>query len=159
MSSRQLACLVLVALWTALLSGCAAATADKQAATPHSASANAAGSPGVTLSVPAANRRGAFTNRHTLRLPRGWKAQVWALVPDARLEQWTPEGALLVSEPTNGQVVELTARGNKGAPPSQRVIVSRLSEPQGMAFDRVGGREVLYVAETDEIHRYARLGD
>jgi glucose/arabinose dehydrogenase len=46
------------------------------------------------------------------------------------------------------------------APPlSQRVIVSGLNEPQGMAFDHVGGGEVLYVAEIDQIDRYVWLGD
>jgi glucose/arabinose dehydrogenase len=81
------------------------------------------------------------------------------LVPDARLEQWTPQGALLVSEPTAGKIVELAPRLNRSAPPSQRVIVSGLNQPQGMAFEDVGGRKVLYVAETDEIDRYVWRGD
>lgn len=113
----------------------------------------------VRLRVPAGNRAGAFATSHTLRVPRGWRAEVWALVSDARLERWTPQGALLVSSPGDGQIVELTPRFNRAAPPSQRVIVSGLHQPQGMAFDRVGSHEVLYVAETDEIDRYVWLGD
>ena len=36
--------------------------------------------------------------------------------------------------------------------------MSGLTNPQGMAFDRVGGHEVLYVAESDELDRYQWLG-
>jgi glucose/arabinose dehydrogenase len=113
----------------------------------------------VTLSVPAANRSGAFTSPHTLRMPTGWKAEVWALVPNARLEAWTPQGNLLVSDPSDGQIVELFPQRNRSQPPTQRVLVSGLNQPQGMAFDHVGGREVLYVAETDEIDRYVWRGN
>ncbi len=113
----------------------------------------------VTLRVPDANRAGAFTTDHTLNVPTGWTAEVWALVPDARLEQWTPKGALLVSESTAGKIVELRPSSHRSAPPSQRVVVSGLNQPQGMAFDDLSGEEVLYVAETDEIDRYVWLGD
>jgi glucose/arabinose dehydrogenase len=39
--------------------------------------------------------------------------------------------------------------------PKQKVILSGLNQPQGLAFDTVGGKEVLYVAETDKLDRYA----
>jgi glucose/arabinose dehydrogenase len=102
----------------------------------------------VTLSVPAANRTGEFATSHRLRVPRGWRVEVWAL------EQWTPQGDLLVSDPSDGEIVELRPRARRSEVPSQHVIVSGLNQPQGMAFDRVHGQEVLYVAETDEIDRY-----
>jgi glucose/arabinose dehydrogenase len=79
---------------------------------------------------------------------------VWALVPDARLEQWTPQGDLLVSDPSDGKIVELTPRSRRSDVPSQHVIVTGLNQAQGMAFDRVHGQEILYVAETDQIDRY-----
>ncbi len=158
--------LALPASLAALLSGCATSTpeahstgAEQTAAAAQTITAKASGYVEAKLDVPAANRTGAFTTGHTLRVPSGWKAEVWALVPNARLEQWTPHGALLVSDPDDGQIIELTPHSNRSAPPSQRVIVSGLNEPQGMAFDQIGGREVLYVAATDAIYRYVWLGN
>lgn len=114
---------------------------------------------GVTLQVPAANRSGTFRSPHTLRLPRGWTAEVWALVGDARLEAWTPQGDLLVSQPASGSITELVPQARRSRPPARRTIISGLNQPQGMAFDHVGGSEVLYVAETDEVDRYIWEGN
>lgn len=111
----------------------------------------------MALRVPAANR--AFGGGRTVTLPRGWSAQVWALVPGARLETWTPRGDLLVSQPGNGSITLLVPRARRGQPPRHRTLVSGLTNPQGMAFDRIRGHEVLYVAESDELDRYAWLGD
>jgi glucose/arabinose dehydrogenase len=157
---------VLLASLAALVTGCASSSADHHSsaarqtasATPTT-TAKASRFVNVTLTVPASNRSGAFTANHTLRVPRGWKVEVWALVSTARLEQWTPQGTLLVSDPPDGTITELTPRSDRSAPPSQRVIVSGLTSPQGMAFDRVGGQEVLYVAESDQVDRYIWLGD
>jgi glucose/arabinose dehydrogenase len=80
-------------------------------------------------------------------------------VGDARLEAWTPQGDLLVSQPTSGRVTELVPQARRSRPPGQRTIISGLNQPQGMAFDHVGGSEVLYVAETDEIDRYIWEGN
>lgn len=152
--------------WAALVAGCASASpaSGPAAGAPGAGAAEGSGataarSASVRLTVPAANRKGAFTRSHSLTVPHGWKVEVWALVPNARLEQWTPRGALLVSDPDDGEIVELTPHANRSAPPSRRVIVAGLNQPQGMAFDHVGGREVLYVAETDAIDRYVWLGD
>ncbi len=57
----------------------------------------------VKLRVPAANA--AFRGPRTVSVPKGWSAEVWALVPDARLEAWTPQHRLLVSSPDNGEIV------------------------------------------------------
>ena len=113
----------------------------------------------IALRVPAVNHSGGFTSPHALELPRGWTAEVWARVAQARLEAWTPEHDLLVSSPTEGKVTELLPRaGQPGAPPAQRTIISGLDEPQGLAFDRIGGREVLYVAGSGEVDRYVWTG-
>ncbi|HEX5193885.1 MAG TPA: hypothetical protein VFW09_13870 [Solirubrobacteraceae bacterium] len=109
----------------------------------------------VTLRVPTANRTSVFASRHTVLLPRGWTAEVWGLVPEARLEAWTPEHDLLVSSPTQGTVTELSPRtGRAAAPPERRTIISGSRNPQGLAFDRIGGHEVLYVAGSGEVDRY-----
>jgi glucose/arabinose dehydrogenase len=77
---------------------------------------------------------------------------VWARVPDARMEAWTPEGDLLVSVPDNGGIVEL--RPDAAGTATETTLLSGLTYPQGMAFARLGGRWVLYVAESDQIDRY-----
>ena len=60
----------------------------------------------ATLIVPDA-LKGKF-DPHQVLIPAGWTMSVWAAVPDARLAAWTPDGALLVSRPGEGQVVRLT---------------------------------------------------
>jgi glucose/arabinose dehydrogenase len=129
-------------------------TAPAAASASASSAAGRGGTVPVTVSVPAANRQGAFQGPQTMTLPRAWKAEAWALVPGARLETWTPEGNLLVSVPTSSKVVELIPRANRSAPPTQRTIISGLENAQGMAFDHVGGQEVLYVAGSGEVDRF-----
>jgi glucose/arabinose dehydrogenase len=106
----------------------------------------------VDLVVPPGEGGGPFSTPRRLKVPHGWTARVWARVPDARMEAWTPEGDLLVSEPGSGRVVELTpqSRGTAGS----RILLSGLTSPQGQAFARLGGRWVLYVGESDQIDRY-----
>ena len=113
----------------------------------------------VRLTVPAANRSGVFTAAHRLMLPQGWTAEAWALVGAVRFETWTPEHDLLASSPSPGTVTLLSPQaGNLAAPPAQRTIISGLDDPQGLAFDRIGGNEVLYVAESDQLDRYVWTG-
>ena len=106
----------------------------------------------VSLVIPPGEGGGAFTTPRTLTVPPGWTARVWAQVPNARMEAWTPEGDLLVSQPGLGSIVELRP-GTHGTP-TQHVLLSGLTLPQGLAFARVAGRWVLYVGESDQIDRY-----
>jgi glucose/arabinose dehydrogenase len=129
----------------------AAPTAGPSAARPK-AVARPAAFASVTIGVPSGDRDPPFDQPRSLRLPAGWRVAVWARVIRARLETWTPEGRLLVSSPDKGTITELTPVSGK--PPQQATIVSNLTNPQGLAFDRVGGHEVLYVAESDQLDRY-----
>jgi glucose/arabinose dehydrogenase len=106
----------------------------------------------VRLVVPKGEGGGAFRKQRTLQVPPGWTVRVWARVRGARMEAWTPEGDLLVSRPDYGKITELVpARGGTGKP---LTLLSGLTQPQGMAFAKVSGRWVLYVAESDRIDRY-----
>ena len=107
---------------------------------------------GVDLVVPPGEGGGAFSMPRRLSVPHGWTARVWARVPGARMEAWTPEGDLLVSEPGSGRVAELTPR--PGGTAASRSLLSGLTSPQGLAFARLAGRWVLYVGESDQIDRY-----
>jgi len=109
----------------------------------------------VTLRAPAGlTRETPFDQPRTLTLPAGWSAEVWARVDNARFEAWTPEDALLVSEPALGRIVKLVPPAGGRVPESGTTILDGLTDPQGMAFDRVNGQEVLYVAESDRVDRY-----
>jgi glucose/arabinose dehydrogenase len=146
-----------ITLAAVALGGCGAQHAPSAprtaAANPHSRFA------AVTVTIPAGNGGNGLPSSPQLRLPRGWRAEAWARVPDARLEAWTPQGDLLVSEPANGKIEELTPQRDPATPPSQSVLVSGLAQPQGMAFGRVARQELLFVAEESEVDRYQWLGD
>ncbi len=106
----------------------------------------------VRLVVPTSEDAAPFGQPRTLLMPRGWTAKVWARVPDARMEAWTPGGDLLVSEPDLGKIDELVPDGSGTGRP--RTLLRGLTEPQGMAFAKASGHWVLYIAESDQIDSY-----
>ncbi len=59
---------------------------------------------------------------------------------------------MLVSQPGAGTVSVL--RPTTGTSARPEVLLRGLSSPQGMAFDRLDGRDVLYVIESDQLDRY-----
>jgi glucose/arabinose dehydrogenase len=151
---RRFPLVLLAVAAIAAASACAGSSGQGQGTAPLSASAPpaAASSSATTLVVPAGEGGGALSAPHTLTMPAGWTARVWARVPNARMESWTPEGNLLVSEPGEGRIAELRPDTSGGA--TMTILLSGLTSPQGMAFARLGGQWVLYVAETDQIDRY-----
>ena len=112
----------------------------------------AAGQSVTTLVVPPGEGGGALSQAHALTVPAGWTARVWARVPNARMEAWTPAGDLLVSEPADGKIVEL--RPDASGTARATTLLSGLTYPQGMAFARLDGQWALYVAESDQVDRY-----
>src|SRR5579862_293294 len=133
-------------------SACSAAAGQPGAGLPASPVAPAPSSGAVTLVVPPGEGGGALSVPHTLTLPAGWTARVWTRVPDARMEAWTPEGDLLVSQPNRGSVVEL--RPDATGTATVTTLLSGLTNPQGLAFATVNGAAVLYVAESDQVDAY-----
>src|ERR1700710_1094404 len=85
----------------------------------------AVGVPGALAPAPLDQPRQAL-------IPDGWTISVFARIPKARLETWTPDGALLVSVPASGQIVKLTPEA--GAAPQQSTLLGGLDQPHGMAF-------------------------
>lgn len=81
-------------------------------------------------------------------IPDGWTMSVWARIPKARLATWTPDGALLVSVPSRGQIVKVTP----GAAPGP--LLEGLDQPHGMTF----AGSTLYVAESNRIDAYDYTG-
>jgi glucose/arabinose dehydrogenase len=107
----------------------------------------------ITLVVPPGEGGGALSAPHRLTVPSGWTARVWARVDDARMEAWTPAGDLLVSTPDAGRIMEL--KPDSAGTATVTTLLSGLTNPQGMAFAKLDGKWVLYVAESDQIDRYA----
>jgi glucose/arabinose dehydrogenase len=132
--------------------GGATISATVTAAAPAAPSATPVRLRAVRLVIPAGEGAAPFTTPRTLLMPAGWTARVWARVPDARMETWAPGGDLLVSQPANGIVTELVPAANGTAKP--RTLLRGLTQPQGLAFGRVAGHWVLYVAESNRIDRY-----
>lgn len=88
---------------------------------------------------------------HTLNVPAGWTAEVWANVPHARLAAWAPDGRLAVSQADQGSLALVTPAGTRGIAASVATLATGLSAPQGLAFARSNGHDVLVVGESSRI--------
>jgi glucose/arabinose dehydrogenase len=101
----------------------------------------------VTVQVDPDLAQPPFDEPRQAMVPAGWTLSVWARVPKARLAAWAPDGSLLVSVPSSGQVVRLQP---SGAGPRVTVPLDALDQPHGLAFSGA----TLYVAESDQIDAY-----
>ena len=120
---------------------------DDPATSAPSASAPAGLTP-VTVEVPAGLDAAPFDTPRQAMVPDGWTMSVWARVPSARLAALTPDGALLISVPANGQVMKIVPAEEGSAEPS--VLLEGLDQPHGLAF----AGDTLYVAQSDQIDAY-----
>jgi glucose/arabinose dehydrogenase len=132
-----------------LLTACSTSPSpDPQATPPPSPSATvdtATGLVSTTVEVAPDLAQAPFDRPRQARVPAGWTLSVWARVPSARLAAWAPDGTLLISVPSSGEVVRLT-------PPAaeSQVLLDGLDQPHGLAF----AGNTLYVAESDQIDAY-----
>jgi glucose/arabinose dehydrogenase len=138
-----------------LLAACSATSTDYSpegttGAPSHSSSATAAPAAGlvpVTVHVDTALAQTPFDRPRQAMVPAGWTLSVWARVPKARMAAWSPDGNLLVSLPSTGEVVRLQPADGG---PRQTTLLQGLDQPHGMAFNG----DTLYVAESDQIDAY-----
>ena len=116
-------------------------------ATPPSTAAPsaAAGLTEVTVAVPEGLGDAPLDEPRKALVPNGWTMSVWARMPKPRLAAWTPDGRLLISVPSTGQVVALRADGT-----TEKVLLDGLDQPHGLAF----AGSTLYVAQSDQIDAY-----
>lgn len=107
------------------------------------AAADAAGLSEVPLIVPDGMGQAPFDEPRRALVPAGWTLSVWARTSKPRLAAWAPDGALLVSIPSAGQVLSLRAGGSE-------VLLEGLDQPHGLSF----AGDSLYVAESDRVDVY-----
>ncbi|BBY27364.1 gluconolaconase [Mycolicibacterium sediminis] len=85
------------------------------------------------------------------KVPKGWSLSVWARTSKPRLLAWAPDGNLLVSVPSAGQVLRFEPTG---AGPLENTLLTGLDQPHGLTF----AGPTLYVAESDQIDAYDYAG-
>jgi glucose/arabinose dehydrogenase len=106
-----------------------------------------------TLTVPATMRSAPFNVPRALLIPAGSHIAVYTRINDARFVVVTPDSNLLVSAPNAGTVY--LVRPNPSGDPIVSTFVTGLENPQGLAIQSVGGTPYLYVAEDNQVDRYA----
>jgi glucose/arabinose dehydrogenase len=139
-------------LGIALLAGCTDSPGPQATSqgprTTSSAAPPAIGSSTVTVQVDPDRAGAPFDESRQAVVPQGWTLSVWARTSRPRLAAWTPDGDLLVSVPSAGQVLRFAPRGD-GAP-EESVLLDGLDQPHGLAF----AGSTLYVAESDRVDAY-----
>jgi glucose/arabinose dehydrogenase len=103
------------------------------------------------VAVPAAFRSAPFDNDRYLQVPRGFQIRVVNRIAAARFLRSTPEGGLLVSQPSRGRIWWVAATSE---PTSPIVAASGLRLPHGMVFTAIEGKTYVYVSESNEISRF-----
>lgn len=98
----------------------------------------------VTVTVPDGMGDAPFDQPRRALVPAGWSIAVWARTPKPRLAAWAPDGAMLVSIPSAGQVLSMRTGQSE-------VLLDGLNQPHGLAF----AGDTLYVAESDRVDAYA----
>ena len=136
---------VAVGLIGALLAGCSAGPAPTPASTTRPPAE--LGLDEVTVQVPDELTARPFDEPRKALVPKGWTLSVWARIPKPRLEAWTPDGNLLVSVPSTGQVIRLQPAG---VGPRVNLLLEGLDQPHGLTFSG----STLYVAESDQVDAY-----
>ncbi|MCV7238160.1 gluconolaconase [Mycolicibacterium celeriflavum] len=144
---NAIACLAGATLMAACSTSSETSTEPSPEPSPAPTVDTSAGLAPVTVAVASPLAQSPFDEPRQAMVPAGWSMSVWARVPKARLAVWAPDGALLVSQPSTGQVLRLEPTD---AEPRQSTLLENLDQPHGMAF----AGDALYIAESDQIDVY-----
>ncbi|MFN3003907.1 PQQ-dependent sugar dehydrogenase [Mycolicibacterium wolinskyi] len=129
-----------------VLTACGTNTDDPPPASPPTTPTAAAQPPTglapATVRVPGELAEAPLDEPRQALIPTGWTIEVMARIPKARMLTWAPDGALLVSVPSTGQVLKVR--------PEQQTLLEGLDQPHGLMF----AGSTLYVAESDQIDAY-----
>jgi glucose/arabinose dehydrogenase len=106
----------------------------------------------VKVEVPEKWRTAPFDRERILNVPAGTTISVLARVPKARFLALSPNGDVLVSQPSRGKI--LLIRQSRPSGVGVYELVSGLRQPHGMVFHRIGDTVYLYISESNEISRF-----
>ena len=126
-------------LGVALLAGCSSDTTSGTAPDAPRSSALAE----VTVEVPDGLDQAPFDQSRRAMVPAGWTMSVWARTDKPRLAAWAPDGALLVTVPSTGQVLSLRDGVTE-------TLLDGLTQPHGITFSA----DTLYIAESNRVGSY-----
>jgi len=104
------------------------------------------------VAVPVLFRSSPFDRDRYLLVPRGFQIRVVSRIPAARFLASTPEGGLLVSQPSRGKICWISPKSADTGPPV--LAAAGLRRPHGMVFTAIGGKTYVYVSESNEISRF-----
>lgn len=131
-----------------VLAGCSTSAPPASETTAESQAPSAAGLVEVTVQVPDDLAAEPFDEPRKALVPKDWTMSVWARVPKPRLAVWAPDGALLVSLPSAGQVIRIEP---SGLGPQMQLLVNGMNQPHGLAFQG----STLFIAESDQVDAFA----
>src|SRR5271165_7048528 len=102
--------------------------------------------------VPAKWRTSPFDRERVLTVPVGATISVLARVRGARFLAVSPNGDILVSQPSTGKI--LLIRQSRRSEAGVYELISGLRLPHGMIFHRIGDALYLYISESNKISRF-----
>ena len=111
----------------------------------------------VKVEVSGPNQTTPFDRERTLKVPEGARISVLARVEKARFLAVSPQGEILVSQPSSGKILIVRRSGPSEAKVYELIRGLRL--PHGMVFQRVGDALYIYVAESNRISRFVYSSD
>jgi glucose/arabinose dehydrogenase len=111
----------------------------------------------VNVEVPESCRTAPFDRERPLKIPKNAKISVLARIEKARFLALSPEGDILVSQPSSGKILVIRQSGSS----EQKVyeLIGGLRLPHGMVFQRIGDTLYLYVGESNRISRFVYSND
>jgi glucose/arabinose dehydrogenase len=106
----------------------------------------------VKVEVPEPYQTAPFDRERVLKVPAGAKISVLARVEKARFLAVSPDGDVLVSQPSRGKILLIWQSGPSEV--KEHELIGGLRLPHGMVFQRIGEKLYLYVGESNRISRF-----
>ena len=112
-------------------------------------------SPIMALLILISHPQRAFTSLEEIKLPRGFKIEVFASgLNSPRFMAFSPDGVLFATIINDGEVIALPDKDNNGKADRTVTFVEGLSTPHGIDFHK----GYLYIGETNQIVRFKYPG-